>query len=102
MSDIKTVGVKDLKNNLSAYLRDVRRGTRILVSDRSMIVAELHEPTATYAVPESSDPIVTEWIREGIVVPPSRKKTPLPESPVRVEEGLAARLLDEDRREGAG
>ena len=32
---MKTVGIKDLKNNLSAYLRDVKRGTRILVSDRN-------------------------------------------------------------------
>ena len=44
MADIKTVGVKDLKNNLSAHLRDVKRGTRILVADRDRVIAELHEP----------------------------------------------------------
>src|SRR5258706_8670654 len=52
MTLIKTVGIKDLKNNLSAHLRDVRRGARILVSDRSTVVAELREPTSGYSVPE--------------------------------------------------
>lgn len=100
MADIKTVGVKDLKNNLSAYLREVRRGTRILVADRSAVVAEIHEPTATYAASETSDPVLAGWIREGVVTPPSRKKAPLPRSGVRVREGTALRLLGEDRGNG--
>jgi antitoxin (DNA-binding transcriptional repressor) of toxin-antitoxin stability system len=99
VSDIKTVGVKDLKNNLSAYLRDVRRGARILVSDRNAVIAELHEPTATYAASETTDPIVAGWIREGVVTPPSRQKAPLPRSAIRVDEGTATRLVDEDRDE---
>jgi hypothetical protein len=99
MADIKTVGVKDLKNNLSAHLRDVRRGTRILVSDRNTVVAELHEPTTTYAASGAIDPILAEWIREGIVTPPSRKSAPLPPSPIRSKEGTAARLLEQDRGE---
>jgi antitoxin (DNA-binding transcriptional repressor) of toxin-antitoxin stability system len=101
VAEIKIVGIKDLKNNLSAHLRDVRRGTRVLVSDRSAVVAELHEPTARYALPDVADPIVADWIREGTVVPPVRKKSPLPASPVRVAEGTAQRLLDQDRNEGS-
>ena len=100
MADIKTVGVKELKNNLSAYLQDVRRGTRILVSDRNMVVAELHEPAARYEVPAPEDPLVAEWLRGGLVTPPSRKKAPLPASTVHLEEGLALRLIEEDRGEG--
>ena len=99
VGDIKTIGIKDLKNNLSAHLRDVRRGARILVSDRSRVVAELHEPTSGYATPEAQDPVVSEWIREGAVVPPSGKKVPLPASPIRVKDGTARRLLDQDRDE---
>jgi hypothetical protein len=99
VADIKTVGIKDLKNNLSAHLRDVRRGARILVSDRSTVVAELREPTSGYSVPEVQDPIVGEWIREGAVVPPSAKKTPLPVSPVRLKDGTARRLLNQSRDE---
>ena len=99
MAGVKRVGIKDLKNNLSAHLRDVRRGTRILVSDRNTVVAELHEPSATYGQVLPEDPIIAEWVRSGVVVPPSREKTPLPESPVRQPDGTALRLLDEDRKE---
>jgi hypothetical protein len=99
VADIKTVGIKDLKNNLSAHLRDVRRGAKILVSDRNAVVAELHEPTTTYSVPETLDPIVAEWVRDGVVVPPSGKKTPLPASPVRIADGTARRLLEQVRDE---
>jgi antitoxin (DNA-binding transcriptional repressor) of toxin-antitoxin stability system len=98
MADIKTVGIKSLKNSLSAYLREVRRGARILVTDRDTVIAELHEPTAAYET-ESTDPIVRDWIRQGVVRPPSVKKAPLPSSPVHLEEGLALRLLDRDRAE---
>jgi hypothetical protein len=99
VADIKIVGIKDLKNNLSAHLRDVRRGARILVSDRNSVVAELHEPTTAYIAPESLDPIVAEWVREGVVVPPPGKKSPLPASPIRIADGTARRLLDQGRDE---
>jgi len=99
MADIRTVGIRELKNNLSAWLREVRRGVRVLVSDRDAVVAELHEPTATYATGEFSDPVLAEWIREGALVPPARPKGPLPESPVRLPEGSAVGLLEQDRGE---
>jgi len=97
MGDWKTVGIKELKNNLSAYLREVRRGTRVLVSDRNRVVAELHEPMAGYATDEPIDPKLAEWIEAGIVSPPTVAKAKLPASPVRLEEGTATRLLDADR-----
>ena len=97
MSSLKTVGVRELKNSLSAYLREVRRGVRILVSDRNAVVAELHEPGAHYTVSASEDPIVAAWTEQGVVIPPSHPRTPVPPSPVRVPAGTAARLLDAGR-----
>jgi len=44
---VKTVGIRELKNRLSEYLRDVRSGERVLVSDRGLIVAELREADGT-------------------------------------------------------
>jgi antitoxin (DNA-binding transcriptional repressor) of toxin-antitoxin stability system len=38
---MKSVGVKELKAHLSAYLRMARSGELILVSDRNEVVAEL-------------------------------------------------------------
>jgi antitoxin (DNA-binding transcriptional repressor) of toxin-antitoxin stability system len=97
MPEIKTVGIKELKNNLSAYLRDVRRGVRVLVSDRSTVVAELHEPQATYMVQGGDNPVLREWVEEGIVRLPVRDKEPMPPPIVHLEDGTAARLLDADR-----
>lgn len=47
---MKAVGVKDLKAHLSEYLREVRRGKTILVTDRSEVVAELR-PAVRQAFP---------------------------------------------------
>lgn len=41
---MKTVGVRELKNKLSEYLRGVRLGERVLVTDRGEVVAELLPP----------------------------------------------------------
>ena len=43
---MKTVGIRELKNRLSEYLREVRSGERVLVSDRGLIIAELREANA--------------------------------------------------------
>jgi antitoxin (DNA-binding transcriptional repressor) of toxin-antitoxin stability system len=41
---MKTVGVRELKNRLSEYLREVRRGESVLVTDRGDVVAEFSPP----------------------------------------------------------
>jgi antitoxin (DNA-binding transcriptional repressor) of toxin-antitoxin stability system len=41
---MKSVGVRELKNRLSEFLRDVRAGERVLVTDRGEVVAELAPP----------------------------------------------------------
>jgi prevent-host-death family protein len=41
---MKTVGVRELKNRLSEYIRHVRSGESILVTDRGEVVAELTPP----------------------------------------------------------
>jgi antitoxin (DNA-binding transcriptional repressor) of toxin-antitoxin stability system len=44
---MKAVGIKVLKNNLSRYLRDVRAGETVLVTDRDEVIAEIHRPTVS-------------------------------------------------------
>jgi len=41
---MKTVGVRELKNRLSEYIRHVRTGETVLVTDRGEVVAELTPP----------------------------------------------------------
>ena len=42
---MKTVGIRELKNHLSEYLRRVRLGESVLVTDRGEVVAEFSPPT---------------------------------------------------------
>src|SRR3989442_465971 len=82
METIKTVGIKNLKNNLSAYLREVKRGFRILITDRDQVVAELREPLMTEPL-SASHSLREQWIREGKLRPALAPKTPCPASPIR-------------------
>lgn len=41
---MKTVGVRELKNRLSEYIRQARSGESVLVTDRGQVVAELTPP----------------------------------------------------------
>ena len=99
MKPQKTVGIKELKNNLSAYLREVRGGATLLVTDRNDIVAELHEPYRRTNISGAVNPLLSAWVQEGVVALPSAGKQPLELSPVRLAPGTAASLLGEDRKE---
>lgn len=41
---MKSVGIRELKNRLSEYLREIRSGEPVLVTDRGEVVAELVPP----------------------------------------------------------
>ena len=66
-----TVGVAELRQNLSRYLRQVARGERLLVTDRNRPVAELGPPPAT-------GDALDRLIAEGRVSRPSRRGLPEP------------------------
>jgi antitoxin (DNA-binding transcriptional repressor) of toxin-antitoxin stability system len=97
MKTVERVGIKNLKNNLSAYLRQVKRGVRVLVTDRDEVVAEIGKPRSDDL--GELPPLFAEWIRRGELRPRRRSRKPLPVSPVRLPAGTAKRLLDLDRGE---
>jgi antitoxin (DNA-binding transcriptional repressor) of toxin-antitoxin stability system len=99
MNSMKTVGIKDLKNNLSSYLREVRRGATFLVSDRNDIVAELHEPYDRMNVPGNMNALLLNWAQEGVLSLPKCEKQPLEPSCLHLPEGAARSLLNDDRKE---
>jgi antitoxin (DNA-binding transcriptional repressor) of toxin-antitoxin stability system len=41
---MRTVGIRELKNRLSEYLRHVRSGESVLVTDRGEVIAEFSPP----------------------------------------------------------
>jgi antitoxin (DNA-binding transcriptional repressor) of toxin-antitoxin stability system len=63
---VKTVGVRELKNRLSEYLRQARAGESILVTDRGQVVAELSPPGQGSADP-SVPPGLLALARRGLV-----------------------------------
>jgi prevent-host-death family protein len=86
-----TVGVAELRRNLSRYLRRVERGERLLVTDRNRPVAELGPPSATGAA-------LDRLIAEGRLPRPVRRGLP---EPLELDGDVHAlsRALDEIRGE---
>lgn len=68
LDGMKVVGVKELKNKLSEYLRLVKSGEVVLVTDRGDVVAELRAPTP-WKDPMMDDPWWAEQVRKGIIKP---------------------------------
>jgi antitoxin (DNA-binding transcriptional repressor) of toxin-antitoxin stability system len=64
---MKAVAVKELKNRLSSYLRDVRGGEVVLVTDRGRVIAELRQPTHGLTV-TPYDEAVERLCAEGLLV----------------------------------
>jgi antitoxin (DNA-binding transcriptional repressor) of toxin-antitoxin stability system len=65
---MKAVAVKELKNRLSEYLREVKNGEVVLVTDRGQIVAELRQPTAG-AVLAAHDQALERLHAQGVLAP---------------------------------
>ncbi len=89
-----SVGIRELKNNLSHYVRQVEAGKRVTVTDRGRVVAEL--------VPSgSAEASVSRYeglIASGVIRPALEQGDPLADfPPLRLPPGTAAALIDEDR-----
>lgn len=88
-----------MKNRFSEYVRLVRAGEEILVTDRGEVVAELRAPLRAAGQAEPY-PGLARLVREGRVRPGSGNAPELyPELPSRTPAGTAQQLLDEERGE---
>ena len=67
----QTVGVAELRQNLSRYLRRVEQGERLLVTDHNRPVAELGPPPSTGRA-------LDRLIAGGLVSAPTRTRLPGP------------------------
>jgi len=71
--EMQTVNVATLKNRLSHYLREVRRGEEILIRDRNVPIARIVPLTAT----DDQDAELMELAAAGLIKLAER---PLPDS----------------------
>lgn len=63
---MKSVGLRELKNRLGEFVREVRSGEAVLVTDRGEVVAELIPPGAGTRDP-AIPPAVAALVKSGEV-----------------------------------
>lgn len=94
---MRSVGIRELKNRLSEFVRIVQTGERVLVTDRGRVVAELSEPNS---LEDASVPTgLAELARRGqlSLAGTARSKVRYPKLP-RSKKGPTSReLLDAER-----
>jgi antitoxin (DNA-binding transcriptional repressor) of toxin-antitoxin stability system len=96
---MRAVGVRELKNRLSEYLRLVRAGEHVLVTDRGEVIAELAPPGESSG-PDEIPPKLREMIRRGLATRAMpRGEYKYPRLPRLAPDGTAERLIDEERGE---
>jgi prevent-host-death family protein len=82
---VRAVGLKELKNRLSEFVRIAAQGERVLVTNRDRVVAELVPPESGRSL-EVADAVLADLVRNGILSPPLNRYLPLsdpvPEMPL--------------------
>lgn len=95
---MREVGIRELKNRLSEYIRMVREGEVVMVTDRGEVVAELRPPVEGGELLQKY-PGLVDMVRRGLVRLPAKPNRPgvYKLLPSVTPPGTAARLLDEER-----
>ncbi len=74
---MRSVGIKNLKNRLSEYVRLATAGEVVLVTERDRVVAELVPPRSDRS-PRIHDALLADAVRKGWVTPAATTGIPLP------------------------
>ena len=95
---MKTIGIRELKANLSRVLRDVTGGTSFLVTDRGRVIAELRQPgLVDNSDASDEDRALARLASAGLRRIADRKSPAYRLSPIKSKKGLARSLIDADR-----
>jgi prevent-host-death family protein len=94
---VTSTGIRELKDNLSRYIRRIEAGERIAITVHGRVVAELVPAGAkTKGTPSRFD----ELVAAGVIRPPLEAGDPTEAWPdIRLPAGTAAELIDADRGE---
>lgn len=96
---MKAIGIRELKNRLSHYVRLVEAGESVLVTHRGTVVAELRPPGPTTVVDPPSGG-VESLVRKGRATASAAHDPSLyAPRPRAVPPGRVAELLDAERGE---
>ena len=90
-------GIRELKDNLSRYIRRIEAGERITVTAHGRVVAELIPPSGSRA---GRGRRYDELVVAGVIRPALDEGDPLEHCPdLRLPVGTAAALINSDRGE---
>ncbi len=94
---MRAIGIRELKNKLSHYVRLVEAGESVLVTDRGSVVAELRPPGPTTQPPVPSEGLA-ELVRRGRATAGAPHDPSLYSGrPPVLQPGAARELLDAER-----
>ncbi len=71
---VRAIGIRELRNRLSRYLDDVRRGEVVLVTDRGEVIAEIRQPTPPQIPRSPLERRIEAHVRQGVIAPASVPK----------------------------
>lgn len=93
-----TVGIRELKDNLSHFVRRVEAGERISVTAHGRVVAELGPPASVRGGGQGSR--FEALVASGLVTPAAEAGDPTATWPdIRLAPGTVRLLMNEDRGE---
>ena len=94
---VTSTGIRELKDNLSRYIRRIEAGERIVITAHGRVVAELVQPGATA---KGTSTRFDELVVSGVIRPPLEAGDPTEAWPdIRLPAGTAAELIDAERGE---
>lgn len=104
---MRAAGIREIKNQLSEYLRYVAQGETILVTDRGRVVAQLTPPPVSGPPSPSQDEALRRLAAAGKVRLPDPEAVgapwpPLEGIPAGIDVGSLLSELRADRPEGRG
>ena len=94
---MKSVGLRELKNRLSEFVREVRSGEPVFITDRGEVVAEIVPPGQPQGQPHAPAALAT-LARNGLLtLGSSNDPIAYLELPPLLKDRRAAELLDAER-----
>jgi prevent-host-death family protein len=92
-----TVGLRELKNRLSEYVRKVKSGETVLITDRGEVVAELCPPSQNFERPDLPPGLIAMAKRGEVKLGLPHKGVVYPKMPSVLKNITVEQLLDEER-----
>jgi prevent-host-death family protein len=94
----KTIGIREMKAHLSGYLKDVKRGEELLISERGKAIARIVPVGAPAEEGKLHSALVKLALSGAIILPPSYKPPRLPKVRKKVKGTPFSQAIIEDRR----